>query len=339
MKGWTRINSYSRLYNAELHKDILENNNVNAIILKKRDSAFLIGTIDLYVKNESAEKARALIDEFRGWTKVNSFIKYEQVEQAQIILQNNNINSLLMKKEDSDFLTDNFELFVKNEQAEEARKALHDIENWTKIAVFDKQRQALIRVELLEEQDVVPIIIKQRDSDYHLEEVGVLVRNEDVEKAKKIIDEFAGWETIKTYDDIVRAELREDMLFQYGIKAAIVVKERDSDDEPVKLDLCVERENTDIAKAALEEHTDWRKVSSFNRLHQALYRKEILQQTGIEAIIVQKRDSAFLLGDIQLYVDCDNLEKAIKILEEYENAINSQTPEETEEENEENDKE
>lgn len=169
--------------------------------------------------------------------------------------------------------------------------------------------------------------------------MGVLVRNEDVEKAKKIIDEFAGWETIKTYDDIVRAELREDMLFQYGIKAAIVVKERDSDDEPVKLDLCVERENTDIAKAALEEHTDWRKVSSFNRLHQALYRKEILQQTGIEAIIVQKRDSAFLLGDIQLYVDCDNLEKAIKILEEYENAINSQTPEETEEENEENDKE
>lgn len=54
-----------KLYNAEMIKNILEINNINATILNQKDSAYKIGEIMVYVAKEEEERAKKIIQEAR----------------------------------------------------------------------------------------------------------------------------------------------------------------------------------------------------------------------------------------------------------------------------------
>jgi len=45
-----------------------------------------------------------------------------------------------------------------------------------------------------------------------------------------------------------------------------------------------------------------------------MYHKELLNESGIPSIIMNEKDSAFLLGEIELYIEKDYLEKAKQII-------------------------
>ena len=64
MKNWVKLESFGRLHQAELRKDILEKNGVPSVIINEKDSLFLLGEIELFVKKFDEAKARELIDEF-----------------------------------------------------------------------------------------------------------------------------------------------------------------------------------------------------------------------------------------------------------------------------------
>jgi hypothetical protein len=60
-KDWVKIYSTSAMYKAELLKGLLTENEINAVIINKKDSAYLFGEVELYVTTNDAVKAKHLI--------------------------------------------------------------------------------------------------------------------------------------------------------------------------------------------------------------------------------------------------------------------------------------
>jgi|TARA_B110000438_G_scaffold152529_1_gene146547 hypothetical protein len=63
-KNWINIFNSSNPIEVEIVKQMLNENNINAVILNKQDSSYnLFGSIDLYVKEENQTIALQLINE------------------------------------------------------------------------------------------------------------------------------------------------------------------------------------------------------------------------------------------------------------------------------------
>ena len=60
-KNWTKIYATGVPYKAELLKGLLIENDIEAIIMNKQDSAYLFGELELYVEAENAIKAKHII--------------------------------------------------------------------------------------------------------------------------------------------------------------------------------------------------------------------------------------------------------------------------------------
>ncbi|MDD5507123.1 MAG: DUF2007 domain-containing protein [Bacteroidales bacterium] len=61
MENWTLVYSSGQLYSAELMKQLLAENDIQAIIVNKKDSSYLFGDVELYVGYEDAFRARQII--------------------------------------------------------------------------------------------------------------------------------------------------------------------------------------------------------------------------------------------------------------------------------------
>jgi len=64
--NWVIIYSTAQLYEAEMVKDIMADNNIESVIMNKKDSNYGFGDIDVYVPTDEAFKAKQLILEFKG---------------------------------------------------------------------------------------------------------------------------------------------------------------------------------------------------------------------------------------------------------------------------------
>lgn len=66
MDNWTSVFETDQLYKAELIKDILCNNNIDAVILNQKDSSYTsFGEIYVMVSQEEKEKAEGIIKTVR----------------------------------------------------------------------------------------------------------------------------------------------------------------------------------------------------------------------------------------------------------------------------------
>ncbi len=59
---------------------------------------------------------------------------------------------------------------------------------------------------------------------------------------------------------------------------------------------------------------NWRKVYSNTYEHKVEIVQAVLEDAGIASVIMNKKDSAYLFGDIELYVQDDNVLKAKQII-------------------------
>ena len=57
----TLIYSSSQIYKAEIIRGFLEENDILSVIINKKDSAYLFGEAELYVKVDDAFRAKQLI--------------------------------------------------------------------------------------------------------------------------------------------------------------------------------------------------------------------------------------------------------------------------------------
>lgn len=64
-KGWSQIYSTNQMFQAEIFKQVLADNGIEAIIINKMDSSYkAFGEIEVYVKNDHVIRAKMLAKEF-----------------------------------------------------------------------------------------------------------------------------------------------------------------------------------------------------------------------------------------------------------------------------------
>ncbi len=61
MDNWIAIYETDQLYRAELVKDILNNEEVDAVILNRKDSSYHFGSIQVMVNPKDKEKAAEIV--------------------------------------------------------------------------------------------------------------------------------------------------------------------------------------------------------------------------------------------------------------------------------------
>lgn len=63
---WKKIKTYTNAVQAEIVKQMLEENGIPAVVLNKQDSSYLFGKIELYVNEAAIDVAERLIGEAEG---------------------------------------------------------------------------------------------------------------------------------------------------------------------------------------------------------------------------------------------------------------------------------
>lgn len=61
---------------------------------------------------------------------------------------------------------------------------------------------------------------------------------------------------------------------------------------------------------------DWKKVYESEKLHRVEIVKAVLEDNGMQPILLNRKDSAYQIGYYELLVPVDNVLKAIKIIED-----------------------
>lgn len=59
--NWVLVYETDKLYDVEIVKGMLADNNITAVVVNKQDSAYHFGFFELYVANEDAMTSRTLI--------------------------------------------------------------------------------------------------------------------------------------------------------------------------------------------------------------------------------------------------------------------------------------
>lgn len=309
MKDYIKIGSFESLHQAELQKEILNGNGIDAFIVNKRDYLFFIGYIELYVKKEDEKRSKQILEEFKGLTKVNSFVILKPILLFQKILQKDGINTKIKTKENDKYLMSNYELYVDNADAEKVLPYLsgEKLEGWERISAYSKVRQAQLHMELLDNNGIDTISIKKKDSDFHLLEVQVYAKNEDREKAQSILDALEGYKVLRSSENYTKLEVDEQTLADNSVPA--LLRKADS-----VFELLVKEGNYEEADRILLEREEWIKLKSFADMPQAVFYKHFLEQNSIYTVILNEKDSNFLIGDVELYVEESNFDKASELL-------------------------
>ncbi len=310
MKEYAKIDSFKNLYNAELYKEILMNNDINAFILNKRDCFAFSGEIELYTNLDDEKKAKQILAEFQGLTKINSFVELRPILLFQKILQANGIKTKIKTKENDKYIMSNYELYVENEDFEKVIPFLNGekLEGWDKIKSFKNTRQAQQHIKLLEQEKIDVITIKKRDSNLHLIEIQVYVKSENKEISKNILKELKGYVVLRSSDNYTKLEVDAKNLIKENIIA--LIRENNSSFEL----LIKETENYKKADQILINREEWVKVKSFNDVPQTIYTQLILNQNDINSVILNEKASNFLIGNVELYVEKNNYDKAMEII-------------------------
>lgn len=311
MKDWVKLESFDRLHQAELRKNILEENNIPSVIINEKDSLFLFGDIELFVRKADEAKARELIDEFRGLSKINSFVGEKQMNLFRDILYQNNIHSIIKKKGDSRFVLENYEVYVRNNEIENVADFLQNKLNndWKIVKSFHRVRQTKYNTDLLDEAGIDNFIVKHKDSAYHLQRVDVYVHKNDFEKAEKLLNELNGWIKIRDYSARHWADMDEELLNENNIKGIIL-------EEGSNYNLLVEASNEEEAIDIINTKKDWEVIKEFDSLENANFAEQVLLKNGINSVIVNEKDSLFLIGKLELYVEVDKKDQAEEILKQ-----------------------
>ncbi|NPA45086.1 MAG: DUF2007 domain-containing protein [Chlorobi bacterium] len=309
MENWVKIQSFKRMHQAELRKNILSQNGINSVIINEKDSMFLFGDIELFVEEKDEKKAKALINDFAGLTKINSFIDMKPILLFQKILQEAGIETSIKRQESEKYILGNYELYVDNENLEKTIPYLtgEKLTGWKKVLECKKVRQTKYYVDLLSENLINSIIIKKKDSDYHLELVNIYVKNEDFDKAKRVISELKGFELVKESETYSSIEKIEETLSKNSVKA--IIKKQDN-----LFKLFVEKDNVELAKEIINSNIKWVELKTFSNIANALYYKSILDAENIPSVIINEKGSAFLLGEIELLTEEDYFEKASELI-------------------------
>ena len=64
----------------------------------------------------------------------------------------------------------------------------------------------------------------------------------------------------------------------------------------------------------MAENIEWVLFKTYSNIANALFHKSILDEAGIPSVIINDKDTTFLLGEIELYTEKDYFEKAQNLI-------------------------
>jgi hypothetical protein len=261
------------------------------------------------VEEFNEKKAEALIEEFSGLTKINSFVDMKPMLLFQKILKDNGIETIIKRECSEKYPEDNFGLYIENEKLDEVIPFLtgEKMLGKKKIISCTKVRQAKYYVDLLASNSIDTIIIKKKDSNFHMEEIHIYVDEKHMIKAQESIKNLKGLIPFKSSENLHVIERDEELLFKNSIKAVIQKTEKG-------YQLFVETVKFTKAEDVLNAEREWVSVGSFPDLANALYYKSIMDSEGIPCVIFNDFDNTFLLGEVDLMVDKEFEEKAKELI-------------------------
>jgi hypothetical protein len=306
---WVKVYSFDNLYQAEFIKDLLEEQGINAVIVNNRDSMLLIGDIDLYVQKGLEEKANELIEEYYGLTMIDSFIMEKPIRRYQDFIESKGISTVFKDRENPRLGFKSFELFVRNEDTDKVRPYLNadNIDGWKSVAICHREPQIRYRCLMLEDKGIETMVLKIKDASYKLQDIFLLVPDKDALLAKEMLNKLDGWLPVADFEQLHKAEIREDLLTNNGIP--VIIKQ-----DGGNFKLYVPEQDKKSAIDLILSQKKWIKLSTYNSLVEAQADQMKLQEAGINAAIVTMKDSMFLIGGYDLYVSDDNVQQALKIL-------------------------
>ncbi|MCK5535765.1 MAG: hypothetical protein KAI79_03010 [Bacteroidales bacterium] len=309
MKNWIVVKSYERLQQAQFRKSLLEQNDIEAVVFVKKDSAFLLGNIELMVKSEDLNRTSEILNEFSGWTQIIRFTRKKPLEVLDEIFQQSEIETMLTTDFDSMLNASIFELYVRVDKAQDIQSWLKSPKNWNLLTKCNHTKFLAYYYDILEKYKIEAIITSSineisLETDYLL-----YVQPEKYDFARNLLAELRGWTVIHSPKNKDDAEKWVDFLEENNIPT---IFEQESEYKNYYLYTQLEFENE--ATQLVNDNRDWMLAISFSDFHKAMLAKNILSQQNIDAIIMTKRDSAFLLGDIELYIEKEKLSEAKQIL-------------------------
>jgi len=309
MKNWIIIESFERLQQANFRKSILEQNGIESIVMSQKDSAFLLGELDLYVKKDDFAKAKEVLQEFNGWTKINSFIRKEPLLLQEEILQRSELETILV--EDFDPILDRtvYNLFVKNKSAELVREKFSHLPDWELITESENPKFIAYYFDILNRYEIKALVIISKNENDFIDNISLYAEKSNSDFAQNLIAELRGWTVIHSPYSKDDAEKWCEFLEENKIPA---LYEYESESKKFYLYSPLEFEND--AVDLVKRNRNWSLLETFSDFYQAIMAKNVLSEKDIQSIIMTKKDSMFLLGDIELFVEDKNLEIAENIL-------------------------
>ena len=313
MGNWKKINAYTRFDQALLRKDLLIKNDIEAFIIDKQDSAFLLGDVNVYVKEEDFDNATELINEFEGWSRINNFTRSKPVNRLKAVIEELGIETLFLHKEDEENQLKSFELYVSNKNKNKAISHINNLPGWESILTFPAVTQAAYRDDILEDNNIPTLVLKKRNKKQEITGVIIYVQEFNVQEAHDLINTRAGWELFGQYQDNELWDKHNKILVSNNIP----VWEETNDEAGYKL-IYVPSKNYDHASEVIEIHTNWVDIKEYQDPGKAQLDKDFLNKNNIESTIINYKDSAFLLGSLHLFVKEESVEEAKKLLEKVE---------------------
>lgn len=65
-ENWQEVFSTSNSWQAEMAKQILEENEIPAVVINRKDSSYLFGEVVVYAEIKNAERAKQLLKDIQG---------------------------------------------------------------------------------------------------------------------------------------------------------------------------------------------------------------------------------------------------------------------------------
>ncbi|MDI3520991.1 MAG: hypothetical protein PWR03_1179 [Tenuifilum sp.] len=65
-ENWKEVFSTAQSWQAEMAKQVLEENGIAAVVINRKDSSYLFGEVSVYVEKSNEEKASELLKELKG---------------------------------------------------------------------------------------------------------------------------------------------------------------------------------------------------------------------------------------------------------------------------------
>ncbi len=311
MDNWIVIRTFDRIQQAQFRKALLEQNNIEAEVFVKKDSAFLLGNIDLLVRTNHRQKALQILNEFNGWTQIGYFNRNKPLEILEEILRQKEIETMLTSNFDPVINSSVYELYIQNQMATEVLDWLSLHSGWQKLCVTSEMKFAGYYVDILEKYKIDAIVHYSAVNEVSDLEFSIFAPNVSFDFASNLLAELRGWTVVLSPNSKDDAQKWVDFLEENAIPA-IFEQELENKIYYLYTQLEFEQEATNL----INHNRNWVLCKSFSDFYQAILAKNILSQQGVEAIIMTKKDSTFLIGDIELYTEESKLSFAQQILEE-----------------------